>query len=84
MSPLHPRKPSESGIGWSCILGVLSRQRLKRRIPGQPTLRLETEAWEMQRNTCGVTVEWRFTTGVARISSKLYPCSTHHMSLDRL
>jgi transposase len=55
-------------------LSVLARQCLKRRIPNQPTLRQETEAWEQRRNTCGATVEWRFTTADARIKlKKLYP-----------
>jgi hypothetical protein len=55
-------------------LSVLSRQCLKRRIPDQPTLRCETEAWETRRNTSGATVQWRFTTTDARIKlTKLYP-----------
>jgi hypothetical protein len=55
-------------------LSVLSRQCLKRRIPDQPTLAHETNAWETRRNTSRATVQWRFTTADARIKlTKLYP-----------
>lgn len=55
-------------------LSVLSRQCLKQRIPDQPTLRQEVEAWETHRNTAARTVDWRFTTHDARIKLKrLYP-----------
>ena len=55
-------------------LSVLSRQCLKRRIPDQPTLIHETQAWETRRNQSRTTVEWRFTTADARIKlKKLYP-----------
>ena len=55
-------------------LGVLSRQCLDRRIPGQEVLEQETGAWQEQRNREAVRVDWRFTTQDARIKLKsLYP-----------
>lgn len=55
-------------------LSILSRQCLDRRIPDQETLRREVKAWEDERNACGTSMEWRFTTEDARIKlKKLYP-----------
>lgn len=55
-------------------LSILSRQCLNRRIPDQETLRREVAAWEVQRNDCKTTMDWRFTTEDARIKLKrLYP-----------
>ena len=55
-------------------IGVLSRQCLDRRIPDQPVLRREVEAWQGQRNREAVRVDWRFTTQDARVKLKsLYP-----------
>ena len=55
-------------------LSVLSRQCLDRRIPDQPTLIAEVDAWESRRNASGATIHWRFTTADARIKlHKLYP-----------
>ena len=55
-------------------LGVLARQRLDRRIPGQVVLEQETKAWQNQRNRDSIRVDWRFTTKDARIKLKsLYP-----------
>jgi transposase len=55
-------------------LSVLSRQCLDQRIPDQAALIRETSAWEVERNTSGATVNWRFTTEDARIKLKrLYP-----------
>ena len=55
-------------------LGVLARQCLNRRIPGREVLRQETGAWQGQRNREMIRVDWRFTTGDARIKLKsLYP-----------
>jgi len=51
-------------------LGILQRQCLNRRIPDQQTLRQEVAAWEIQRNTDAVEVDWRFTTEDARIKLK--------------
>ena len=55
-------------------LSALSRMCLDRRIPDKETLTTEVAAWESERNTNSVTVEWRFTTDDARIKlNKLYP-----------
>ena len=55
-------------------LSVLSRQCLARRIPDQATLVREVAAWEMERNSTPVKIEWQFTTTDARIKlRKLYP-----------
>ena len=55
-------------------LGVLARQCLDRRIPGQVVLEQETKAWQNQRNRDSIRVDWRFTTKDARITLKsLYP-----------
>ena len=59
-------------------LGVLARQCLDRRIPGQEILRQETQAWQRQRNRDAIRVNWRFTTEDARIKLKsLYPSVQH-------
>ena len=55
-------------------LSALSRMCLDRRIPSKGALIREVSAWESERNTKSVTVEWRFTTDDARIKlKKLYP-----------
>jgi len=55
-------------------LSALSRQCLDRRIPDQETLTTEVAAWERERNTARVTVQWHFTTNDARVRLKhLYP-----------
>lgn len=54
--------------------GILQRQCLNRRIPGQETLRDQVAAWQQRRNTEAVEVNWHFTTQDARIKLKrLYP-----------
>lgn len=53
---------------------VLIRQCLNRRIPDVPMLCQEISAWEKERNTNAVRVNWQFTTEDARITlRKLYP-----------
>ncbi|MEJ2305002.1 MAG: IS630 family transposase [Anaerolineales bacterium] len=55
-------------------LSVLSRQCLDGYIPDPLTLAQEIGAWEMERNSNGAMVDWRFTTADARIKlKKLYP-----------
>lgn len=55
-------------------LSVLHRQCLKARIPDQETLMEKVSAWEKQRNSLDVSVNWQFTTPDARIKLKsLYP-----------
>jgi len=43
-------------------LGVLSSQRLDRRIPDKQTLIDEVAAWEQQRNANHTQASWHFTT----------------------
>ena len=55
-------------------LSVLTRQCLDRRIPHQPTVAAEAQAWGRERNRRQVGVDWQFTTADARIKLKhLYP-----------
>ena len=55
-------------------LSMLGRQCLDRYISSPAILFEETNAWELDRNTNGATVDWRFTTTDARIKlKKLYP-----------
>lgn len=55
-------------------LAVLSGQCLDRRLGSAEELRREVAAWEQARNAEGCRVEWRFTTGDARIKLRhLYP-----------
>jgi hypothetical protein len=57
-----------------CELSILARQCLNRRIQDKTTLQAETTAWETERNTTRVRVDWQFTTSDARIKLKrLYP-----------
>ena len=62
-----------------CELSVLSRQCLNRRIGDIATLMQETSAWQEQRNTTKVTIDWHFTSADARIKlKKLYPVLKEH------
>ena len=55
-------------------LAALGRQCLDRRIADLSQMQRETRAWEVDRNTKGAKVEWRFTTANARIKlRRLYP-----------
>jgi transposase len=55
-------------------LSVLSRQCLERRIPDVETLSKEIAAWERERNSRNVGINWRFTTTDARKKmGRLYP-----------
>lgn len=56
-------------------LRVLNGQCLNRHIPDKETLSREVAAWQEKRNSSQAKVDWRFTTGDARIKLKrLYPC----------
>jgi hypothetical protein len=58
-------------------LGVLSRQRLSRRIPDKATLITEVAAWEKERNDLKVQINWQFTTQDSRVKlRRLYPVAT--------
>jgi hypothetical protein len=53
---------------------VLVRQCLKRRLPDMETPEREAQAWCVERNSVGASVDWRFRTEDARIKlSSLYP-----------
>ena len=55
-------------------LGILSRQCLSQRIDNIEKLCEETAAWEKDRDTAQVKVNWQFTTANARAKLKsLYP-----------
>lgn len=55
-------------------LSILSRQCLDRRIPDEPTLDREVQAWTTTRNREASKVTWQFTTADARIKLRhLYP-----------
>lgn len=41
-------------------IGVLSRQCLNRRIPGEPELKKEIQAWSRDRNRKQITIDWKF------------------------
>ena len=59
-------------------ISALVRQCLKRRLPGEGTLRREAKAWAAERNRLGASVDWRFRTEEARIKlSSLYPSVEH-------
>jgi hypothetical protein len=55
-------------------LSALATQCLDRRIADLDTLTREVAAWQNSRNAASDTVNWRFTTGDARIKlQRLYP-----------
>lgn len=55
-------------------LRALNGQCMNRRICNIDTLRRETQAWEIQRNSSDASVDWQFTTDDARIHLRhLYP-----------
>jgi hypothetical protein len=69
-TPKHGSWLNIAEIGFS----ALSRRCLDRRIPDKATLTTEVAAWVADRDADGAAVEWRFTTGDARIKLKhLYP-----------
>jgi hypothetical protein len=55
-------------------ISVLVRQCLKRRLPDIETLEREAQAWCVERNRIGASVDWRFRTEDARTKLRsLYP-----------
>jgi hypothetical protein len=55
-------------------LSVLAKQCLAEHVPTLERLRSDIQTWEKVRNNSKNTVDWRFTTGDARIKLKrLYP-----------
>lgn len=55
-------------------IGIFERGCLRRRVPSLDTLRQRVAALEAERNTAQATINWRFTTGDARLRlARLYP-----------
>jgi hypothetical protein len=55
-------------------IGVFERGCLKRRVPILEVLQQRVTALETERNTAQATINWRFTTGDARVRlARLYP-----------
>jgi hypothetical protein len=55
-------------------IGIFERGCLRRRVPSLDVLRQRVAALEAERNTAQATIDWRFTTGDARIRlARLYP-----------
>lgn len=55
-------------------IGIFERGCLRRRVPSLDTLRQRVAALETERNTAQATINWRFTTGDARVRlARLYP-----------
>jgi hypothetical protein len=55
-------------------IGIFERGCLRRRVPSLEVLRRRVTALETERNTAHATIDWRFTTGDARIRlARLYP-----------
>ena len=62
-------------------LSVPNRHCLDRYMPDKVTLAEESTAWATARDSSGAIVDWRFTTGDARIKLKRL---TYPLILDRL
>ena len=59
-------------------LSVFGKQRLRRRIGDETTLRRQIAALECERNVTAATIDWRFTTNDARRKLKhIYPTNSH-------
>jgi hypothetical protein len=55
-------------------IGIFERGCLRRRVPSLDVLRQRVAALEAERNTAQATINWRFTTGDARVRlARLYP-----------
>jgi|SRR5579859_187220 len=55
-------------------IGVFQRGCLRRQVPSLEALKRRVTALETERNTAHATIDWRFTTGDARIRlARLYP-----------
>jgi hypothetical protein len=63
----HYTPPHGSWLNMAEIeLSILSRQCLKRRLPDEWTLALQTIAWENARNQTAAKIHWRFSVEDAR------------------
>lgn len=55
-------------------IGIFERGCLRRRVPSMEVLQQHVAALETERNTAQATINWRFTTGDARVRlARLYP-----------
>ena len=55
-------------------IGIFERGCLRRRVPSLDVLRQRVTALEAERNSAQATINWRFTTGDARVRlARLYP-----------
>ena len=55
-------------------IGIFERGCLRRRVPSFAVLRQRIAALEAERNAAKATIDWRFTTGDARVRlARLYP-----------
>jgi hypothetical protein len=55
-------------------IGIFERGCLSKRVPGVAVLRQRIAALEAERNAAHATIDWRFTTGDARVRlARLYP-----------
>jgi hypothetical protein len=55
-------------------IGIFERGCLRRRVPSVDVLQRRVAALETERNTAHATIDWRFTTGDARVRlARLYP-----------
>lgn len=55
-------------------IGIFERGCLRRRVPSFEVLQHRVSALETERNTAHATIDWRFTTGDARVRlARLYP-----------
>lgn len=55
-------------------IGIFERGCLKRRVPTLETLRQRGATLQAERNAAHATIDWRFTTGDARVKlARLYP-----------
>ena len=55
-------------------IGIFERGSLRRRVPSVEVLKRRVAALEAERNASCATIDWRFTTGDARLKlARLYP-----------
>jgi predicted AAA+ superfamily ATPase len=60
-------------------LNVLMKQCLDQRIPDFEKVKMQTKAWQEERNNRNAKINWQFTTDDARIKLKrLYPSCFRH------
>jgi DDE superfamily endonuclease len=65
-APKHASWLNIAEMEWS----VLERQCLRQRLPTQTAVEKELLAWETERNTAAIKVEWQFGTVAARLKLK--------------